>query len=190
VSFDQLNPNTTSFAVWLWQEAISTQIQMLLNLFVRINIWRSYPFLERRWRESRESAVREELKNTKPLTNVKFVMGIVLNLKHSRKSISIILWDYNMSVTQACIGFKIWDRNFLKNIKNFLSHPKEITTLGFLQCGLGYLSLSRAQELYLWGKSAIRLASQIASGLTGVLYVLDEPSIGLHQRDNDRCWQL
>ncbi|WP_425090696.1 excinuclease ABC subunit UvrA [Tropicimonas sp. S265A] len=60
--------------------------------------------------------------------------------------------------------------------------------LGFLNnVGLEYLSLSRAAGTLSGGESQrIRLASQIGSGLTGVLYVLDEPSIGLHQRDNDR----
>ena len=53
--------------------------------------------------------------------------------------------------------------------------------------GLGYLSLDRAADTLSGGESQrIRLASQIGSGLTGVMYVLDEPSIGLHQRDNDR----
>ena len=51
--------------------------------------------------------------------------------------------------------------------------------------GLDYLSLSRASKTLSGGESQrIRLASQIGSGLTGVLYVLDEPSIGLHQKDN------
>lgn len=66
---------------------------------------------------------------------------------------------------------------------------KEINDrLGFLNnVGLSYLSLSRASGTLSGGESQrIRLASQIGSGLTGVLYVLDEPSIGLHQRDNDR----
>jgi len=60
--------------------------------------------------------------------------------------------------------------------------------LGFLvSVGLNYLSLARASGTLSGGESQrIRLASQIGSGLTGVLYVLDEPSIGLHQRDNDR----
>ena len=60
--------------------------------------------------------------------------------------------------------------------------------LGFLvSVGLGYLSLSRASGTLSGGESQrIRLASQIGSGLMGVLYVLDEPSIGLHQKDNDR----
>ncbi|MBU0723471.1 MAG: excinuclease ABC subunit UvrA [Alphaproteobacteria bacterium] len=66
---------------------------------------------------------------------------------------------------------------------------KEINErLGFLMnVGLEYLTLSRASATLSGGESQrIRLASQIGSGLTGVLYVLDEPSIGLHQRDNDR----
>ena len=66
---------------------------------------------------------------------------------------------------------------------------KEISErLGFLSnVGLRYLNLSRNSGTLSGGESQrIRLASQIGSGLTGVLYVLDEPSIGLHQRDNDR----
>ena len=66
---------------------------------------------------------------------------------------------------------------------------KEINErLGFLvNVGLGYLAMSRNSGTLSGGESQrIRLASQIGSGLTGVLYVLDEPSIGLHQRDNER----
>ena len=66
---------------------------------------------------------------------------------------------------------------------------KEITErLGFLiNVGLDYLNLSRSAETLSGGEAQrIHLASQIGSGLTGVMYVLDEPSIGLHQRDNDR----
>ena len=66
---------------------------------------------------------------------------------------------------------------------------QEITSrLTFLNnVGLDYLSLERSAETLSGGESQrIRLASQIGSGLTGVMYVLDEPSIGLHQRDNDR----
>lgn len=63
-----------------------------------------------------------------------------------------------------------------------------IERLGFLiNVGLDYLNLSRSAETLSGGEAQrIRLASQIGSGLTGVMYVLDEPSIGLHQRDNDR----
>ena len=66
---------------------------------------------------------------------------------------------------------------------------KEIASrLTFLNnVGLDYLSLDRSAETLSGGEAQrIRLASQIGSGLTGVMYVLDEPSIGLHQRDNDR----
>src|SRR5712675_1855350 len=59
-----------------------------------------------------------------------------------------------------------------------------------LDVGLNYLTLARASGTLSGGESQrIRLASQIGSGLTGVLYVLDEPSIGLHQRDNAGCWK-
>ena len=60
--------------------------------------------------------------------------------------------------------------------------------LGFLvNVGLNYLSMDRSSETLSGGEAQrIRLASQIGSGLVGVMYVLDEPSIGLHQRDNDR----
>ena len=63
-----------------------------------------------------------------------------------------------------------------------------LSRLKFLNnVGLTYLTLSRSAETLSGGESQrIRLASQIGSGLTGVMYVLDEPSIGLHQRDNDR----
>ena len=66
-----------------------------------------------------------------------------------------------------------------------------IERLGFLNnVGLEYLTLSRSSGTLSGGESQrIRLASQIGSGLTGVLYVLDEPSIGLHQRDNGRLLQ-
>lgn len=81
--------------------------------------------------------------------------------------------------------------NHLTKQKNQIATAilKEIRErLGFLvNVGLDYLTLSRAAGTLSGGESQrIRLASQIGSGLTGVLYVLDEPSIGLHQRDNDR----
>ena len=55
-----------------------------------------------------------------------------------------------------------------------------------MNVGLDYLTLSRAAGTLSGGEARIRLATQIGSRLTGVLYILDEPSIGLHQRDNDR----
>ena len=68
------------------------------------------------------------------------------------------------------------------------SCAKSPTGLQFLvNVGLDYLALDRSADTLSGGEAQrIRLASQIGSGLTGVMYVLDEPSIGLHQRDNDR----
>lgn len=98
-------------------------------------------------------------------------------------------------VTETSIGHS---QNWFLGLEEKLSQKehdiaarilKEIhERLGFLvSVGLGYLSLSRASGTLSGGESQrIRLASQIGSGLVGVLYVLDEPSIGLHQRDNDR----
>jgi excinuclease ABC subunit A len=79
-----------------------------------------------------------------------------------------------LTAKQAEIGARI-----LKEIRERLSFLNDV--------GLDYLTLSRGSGSLSGGESQrIRLASQIGSGLTGVLYVLDEPSIGLHQRDNER----
>lgn len=94
----------------------------------------------------------------------------------------------NMSILQSLDFFnniklsekeKIISQEILKEIKS---------RLGFLvNVGLDYLSLSRMTKTLSRGESQrIRLATQIGSKLTGVIYVLDEPSIGLHQRDNDK----
>ncbi|MGO8670335.1 MAG: excinuclease ABC subunit UvrA [Capsulimonadaceae bacterium] len=93
-----------------------------------------------------------------------------------------------MSVEHACA----WFENLkLTNRQQLIARQiiKEVRTrLGFLlNVGLGYLTLDRGAATLAGGEAQrIRLASQIGSGLTGVLYILDEPSIGLHQRDNTR----
>src|SRR5207249_10613927 len=79
----------------------------------------------------------------------------------------------------------------LTNFQEKIAHDiiKEIRArLGFLMnVGLGYLTLNRESGTLSGGEAQrIRLATQIGAGLVGVLYILDEPSIGLHQRDNDR----
>jgi excinuclease ABC subunit A len=146
--------------------------------------------IERRYRETESEAVREELSRF-ILTSVCPECGgarlrqearhVMLNGKAIHEVCSLPLTD--------CLQFfgamslspgqqKIANRVF-----------KEITSrLQFLvNVGLDYLSLDRAAETLSGGEAQrIRLASQIGSGLTGVLYVLDEPSIGLHQRDNER----
>ena len=97
--------------------------------------------------------------------------------------------DYcSMSVTKLLDVFKNLP---LTKAKQIIAEPilKEILArLTFLQdVGLGYLTLSRSAESLSGGEAQrIRLATQIGSGLVGVLYILDEPSIGLHQRDNEK----
>ncbi len=103
-----------------------------------------------------------------------------------------------LNITEVCSLSISASRAWFTGLEPFLK-PKEREIarrilreindrLGFLDdVGLDYLTLSRASGSLSGGESQrIRLASQIGSGLTGVLYVLDEPSIGLHQRDNDR----
>ena len=96
----------------------------------------------------------------------------------------------DMSIRQAKIWFSGLSGKLDDKKKEISSRIlKEIVErLSFLEnVGLGYLTLSRSSGTLSGGESQrIRLASQIGSGLTGVLYVLDEPSIGLHQRDNDK----
>ncbi len=92
-----------------------------------------------------------------------------------------------LSVDDAC---QFFDQLDLDSTKSMIAEEaiKEIRgRLGFLQkCGLGYLSLERTAPTLSGGESQrIRLAGQIGSGLVGVLYILDEPSIGLHPRDNE-----
>jgi excinuclease ABC subunit A len=96
----------------------------------------------------------------------------------------------NLSIEAAHAWFGSVDKGFSKKEKDIAVRIlKEINErLSFLvNVGLDYLTLSRTSGTLSGGESQrIRLASQIGSGLTGVLYVLDEPSIGLHQRDNNR----
>lgn len=96
----------------------------------------------------------------------------------------------SMPIDEELEWFKnLWNKLTPQQISISEKILKEIQDrLGFLiNVGLEYLTLSRASETLSGGESQrIRLASQIGSGLTGVMYVLDEPSIGLHQRDNDK----
>jgi len=148
--------------------------------------------LERRWRDTDSQWMREELSRFQASAPCEACNGArlkpeALAVKVGGKTISEVT---EMSVAEAAVWFA--------DLKAQLS-PKQMTIaekvlkeigdrLGFLNnVGLDYLNLSRASGTLSGGESQrIRLASQIGSGLTGVLYVLDEPSIGLHQRDNDR----
>ena len=148
------------------------------------------PNLERRWRETESDWVREDLtkyQTTRPCTSCQGyrLKPEALCVKIAHCSIGEIV---NLSISQAHQWF---EDLILTPKQQDIAHRilKEISSrLKFLvNVGLDYLTLSRSSGTLSGGESQrIRLASQIGSGLTGVLYVLDEPSIGLHQRDNDR----
>ena len=150
------------------------------------------PNMDRRWRETESDWVREELAkyhNTAPCESCggyrlkpealavkidKLHVGEVSEMSIGRAGVWFAELESHLTEKQQAIAHRI-----LKEINE---------RLGFLnKVGLEYLTLSRNSGSLSGGESQrIRLASQIGSGLTGVLYVLDEPSIGLHQRDNQR----
>ena len=150
------------------------------------------PNLERRWKETDSAWVREELERYQTTTECDVCKGDrlkpeALAVKIRKLHISEVC---RFSIARAVSWFAELPNHLSAKHKEIAARIlKEINErLGFLQnVGLDYLTLSRAAGTLSGGESQrIRLASQIGSGLTGVLYVLDEPSIGLHQRDNKR----
>ena len=148
------------------------------------------PNLERRYRETESDAVREELARYRSNQPCSACDGSRLNRAASavRVASSTLPRISRMSIADALAHFNSLE---LPGQQADIARPvlKEISLrLSFLNnVGLDYLSLDRAAETLSGGESQrIRLASQIGAGLVGVLYVLDEPSIGLHQRDNQR----
>ena len=148
------------------------------------------PNMQRRYNESEASSIREELSKCLSIANCKICDGERLNVAARHVHINQLrlpqlcqlpitdaltqLNDLTLSPQQATIADKI-----LREIKSRLEF--------LINVGLNYLSISRQADSLSGGEAQrIRLASQIGSGLTGVMYVLDEPSIGLHQRDNER----
>jgi len=160
------------------------------------NVTRSFegviPNMERRYRETDSNWIREEFERYQNNRSCGTCGGY--RLREEALAVRIdgrhIGQVVQMSIREAyewCAGVP----EALTKQKNEIARAilKEIRErLGFLNnVGLEYLTLSRNAGTLSGGESQrIRLASQIGSGLTGVLYVLDEPSIGLHQRDNDR----
>ncbi|MBR9825660.1 MAG: excinuclease ABC subunit UvrA [Alphaproteobacteria bacterium] len=150
------------------------------------------PNLERRWRETDSSWVREDLARFQSSQPCETCGG--RRLKPEALAVKIAGQDISqaseLSIRKARDWFgEIEDTLSPKNKQIAERILKEIRErLKFLvDVGLDYLTLDRASGTLSGGESQrIRLASQIGSGLTGVLYVLDEPSIGLHQRDNTR----
>ena len=150
------------------------------------------PNMERRYRETDSSWVRDDLGRYQTTTDCDVCDGQrlrpeALAVKLDGRHISQIT---NMSIVEARDWFTGLPKTMTAKQQEIASRIlKEINErLGFLvDVGLEYLTLSRSSGTLSGGESQrIRLASQIGSGLTGVLYVLDEPSIGLHQRDNAR----
>jgi len=150
------------------------------------------PNLDRRWKETDSSWVREELERFQHESKCETCGGARLK----PEALAVKIAGLNISqTTEFSIGEAVkW---FLELAPKLTAKQREIAArilkeinerLGFLDnVGLSYLTLDRGSGTLSGGESQrIRLASQIGSGLTGVLYVLDEPSIGLHQRDNDR----
>jgi excinuclease ABC subunit A len=150
------------------------------------------PNLERRWKETDSAWVREELERYQSEAPCPTCEG--KRLKPEALAVKVAMLDIsdasNFSIRQARDWFGALNDALTPKQKEIAVRIlKEINDrLRFLvDVGLDYLSLGRASGTLSGGESQrIRLASQIGSGLTGVLYVLDEPSIGLHQRDNTR----
>ncbi len=148
------------------------------------------PNLERRYRETDSLAVREELAKYISTKACPDCAGTRLRTEARHVKVG----DKNLHELSAMPlkDSRVWfDQVRLTPQKMAIADKilKEISArLSFLNnVGLDYLSLVRSADTLSGGESQrIRLASQIGSGLTGVMYVLDEPSIGLHQRDNDR----
>lgn len=148
------------------------------------------PSIERRWKETESDTMREELGKYQMAQPCSDCHGYRLRpealcVKISDKHISEVC---DLSIEQSYQWFTTLTLEPKKReiaeriLKEILDRLKFLNNVG-----LGYLTLSRSSGTLSGGESQrIRLASQIGSGLTGVLYVLDEPSIGLHQRDNDK----
>ncbi|MEZ2741581.1 excinuclease ABC subunit UvrA [Paenalcaligenes hominis] len=151
------------------------------------------PNLMRRWEETDSSAVKEELNKLRRIQTCPSCQGARLNTAARH----VLLGDNDAKAIhevehftlQGCLEW--FEQLELSGAKKEIAARivEEIQSrLRFLNnVGLSYLSLDRRANTISGGEAQrIRLASQIGSGLTGVMYVLDEPSIGLHQRDNDK----
>ncbi|USQ14089.1 excinuclease ABC subunit UvrA [Legionella lytica] len=148
------------------------------------------PNMQRRYRESDSGMIREELAKYLSSRPCQTCSGTRLR----EEARNVFIDDKNLPEISAYSIEKSYE--FFKNLR-LTGYKGEIASkinkeiverLGFLvNVGLDYLSLTRSAETLSGGEAQrIRLASQIGSGLVGVMYILDEPSIGLHQRDNDR----
>lgn len=148
------------------------------------------PNMERRFAETESKAVRDELDKYRVTTPCKSCNGTRLN----EAARNVFVDNRTLpSLTALPVGelYEIFGTLSLEGAKGEIASKivKEVhDRLTFLvNVGLNYLTLNRSADTLSGGEAQrIRLASQIGAGLVGVMYVLDEPSIGLHQRDNDR----
>ncbi len=148
------------------------------------------PNLERRYRETTSEYIKGEIS--------KFMRDKPCKLCHGERlrDVALAVTIFDKNITQLCNLsidelYDFFENNEFSEAENMIASQivKEIKArLNFLRdVGLNYLTLSRSAGSLSGGESQrIRLATQIGSGLTGVIYILDEPSIGLHQRDNDK----
>ncbi|MBU2802595.1 excinuclease ABC subunit UvrA [Acidithiobacillus caldus] len=148
------------------------------------------PSLERRLRETQSSLIREEILRYMGRLRCPVCHGS--RLREEARMVRVgQLAIHEASALSIAEAYSYFDTLGLEGKDAVIAERilKEITSrLRFLvDVGLNYLSLDRSAETLSGGEAQrIRLASQIGAGLVGVMYVLDEPSIGLHQRDNDR----
>ncbi|MCL1075410.1 excinuclease ABC subunit UvrA [Shewanella dokdonensis] len=157
---------------------------------------RNHPFegilnnMDRRYRETESNAVREEL--AKYISNRPCKTCGGSRLREEARNVFIgdvslpQLTDWSIGHTSRYFAELKFDGQKAQIAEKVLKEIQD--RLGFLvNVGLNYLTLSRSADTLSGGEAQrIRLASQIGAGLVGVMYVLDEPSIGLHQRDNER----
>lgn len=146
--------------------------------------------LQRRYRETNSDYIRNKIEEYMSLNACEKCKGARL----SDEALAVTVGDKNISeITELSVrkALEFFNNLKLDNKREFIAEQilKEIKgRLNFLaDVGLDYLTLSRSAGTLSGGESQrIRLATQIGSGLVGVLYILDEPSIGLHQKDNER----
>ncbi|MFQ5498287.1 MAG: excinuclease ABC subunit UvrA, partial [Candidatus Zixiibacteriota bacterium] len=148
------------------------------------------PNLERRYKQTESSGVRQWIENYMTISSCPSCKGArlkpeALSVIIDRETIDTVT---DMSIRQALKFFKSIKLNQRQRTIARQILKEVLQRLGFLcDVGLDYLTLSRAAQTLSGGEAQrIRLATQIGSRLVGVLYILDEPSIGLHQRDNLR----
>ncbi|HCP77463.1 MAG TPA: excinuclease ABC subunit UvrA, partial [Pusillimonas sp.] len=160
------------------------------------------PNLERRWRETDSSVVREELAKCRHTRSCPDCHGsrlraearnvLIGNEPGPQERMGRAIYEVEALSLKDCLGWfqQLTLQGAKKEIADRIIREIEARLTFLNNVGLTYLSLDRRADTISGGEAQrIRLASQIGSGLTGVMYVLDEPSIGLHQRDNDRLIQ-